>query len=173
MGRLVVRGGLTSNVVTAAIVVALVPTIVFGLRASEASQAEGTPSPVVHDDLAARVSALERRVAALEASTGTTASGSLMATPVSARGSLSLTGAGQTALDPFDLPAGLYKFSATCDNGFFNIEFAPLAGDEYVSISLVGSAPYSGSDNVEVAGGRYAMSVSCGGNWTVTAEPVR
>lgn len=85
---------------------------------------------------------------------------------------LSFSGSGDAGLDPFELPSGTYRFSASCDDGFFAIEMVPLDHEEFVFLSLVGMAPYEGSENVQLDGGEYALSVTCTGNWALAIEPL-
>ncbi|MGI8477101.1 MAG: hypothetical protein ACR2OO_12100 [Thermomicrobiales bacterium] len=113
----------------------------------------------------ARVSELKTQVAALQAQIPAPA-------PTDVPGTVSLSGSGQTAVDPFELPGGLYKFAATCDLGFFFVDFKPVAGNEFVSLPLAGEGPFRGSTNASIKGGRYAISIQCQGLWTLDISPV-
>ncbi|MDP9356592.1 MAG: hypothetical protein M3R02_15150 [Chloroflexota bacterium] len=155
-------------------IVVVLGIVVGGPKLGRAGIQPATPILVnANDDLRARVSALETRVAVLEAFVGATPP-VVYATPTATAepGTISFSGSGQTALDPFDLPGGLYKFSATCADGFFLVDMKPVTGSEYVSVSLIGSAPFTGSTNVSIKGGRYAVSIQCGAAWTLDIAPV-
>ncbi len=116
---------------------------------------------------------LEDRLAAVEAATKP--KGDPTEAPVVQAGDdpVNFSGSGATAIDPFSLEAGLYTTTATCDGGVFSLDIESLGSDEVVLSTLIGMAPYEGSANLEVEGGRYAFAVTCSGNWTLTIEEVR
>ncbi len=89
------------------------------------------------------------------------------------RDPVNFSGSGATAIEPFPLEAGLYTMTATCDGGVFSLDIDQVGGDEIVLSPLIGMAPYEGSANIDVEGGRYAFSVTCSGSWTLTIEEVR
>ena len=93
-------------------------------------------------------------------------------TAAAAEAEVSLSGSGQTVTDPFDLSAGLYELAASCDEGFFTVEMQSVTGDEHVTIMHFEVGPTAGSTNVEVGGGRYALSIECQGAWTLIIRPV-
>jgi hypothetical protein len=80
---------------------------------------------------------------------------------------LTFEGSGNTALEPFNLAAGVYAFSATCDEGIFFLDVTPVGGDEFMRLDL---DDVEGSTNVLLEGGRYVVSLTCQGNWSVAID---
>ena len=80
---------------------------------------------------------------------------------------LTFEGSGNTALEPFNLAAGVYAFSATCDEGIFFLDVTPVGGDEFMRLDL---DDVEGSTNVLLEGGRYVVSLTCQSNWSVAID---
>jgi len=122
------------------------------------------------DDLDGALAALDDRLATLEAE-GEIDRGGEEAPSGSGSGGdgdLALSGNGPSATDPFDLAAGSYRLEASCGAGFlFSLDIQRLDADEFVISTLIGSPPYSGSEVLTVEGGRYVISVTCDGAWTI------
>lgn len=126
------------------------------------------------DDLRRDLGSLERRVETVEALLpNTAANGDLDQGAEEESGTaeaVTFTGTGPSATEPFGLTAGSYRLEASCDGGFlFALEIQRIDAQEFVISTLIGSPPYSGSEVLMVEGGRYVFSVTCEGNWTVSA----
>ena len=112
-------------------------------------------------DLEDAVADLDERIAALE---DPVVGG---AAPVGG-GDLTFEGSGDNATEPFELPGGSYMLAFACDGGFqAMLDITALGSDEWVFSTLVGSPPYTGSEVLDFDGGRYVMSVSCQGAWSI------
>ncbi len=122
-------------------------------------------------DLDEALADLDDRVATLEASGSEDAGDADTGGNGPGRRTVGVTtfsGTGPTATDPFDLAAGSYRLEATCDGGFiFALDIQRLDGQEFVISTLIGTPPYEGSEVLTVDGGRYVVSVTCDGAWTL------
>jgi hypothetical protein len=133
-------------------------------------------------DLESRVSSHGREIERLEDKIATLETGSQPSDESKSEGSdepgstgegIELTGSGDSATQPVDIAAGAYTFAVTCSDGvIFTVDITPIGSDEFVISTLVGQPPFEGSEVLELEGGRYAFSVSCGGAWTLSLTPL-
>lgn len=108
------------------------------------------------------------------------AAGSPATVPTSTPQTIEFAGSGDRASDPFDLPAGDYRFDWTAKaSGHgcpFSMTLAPIGHDELIG-SAFDIAPdaegRTGSQVWDLDGGRYAWSIKaldC--TWTVRLAPI-
>ena len=119
------------------------------------------------------INSLWKHVRALETAVAPATASENDSEPVLADGELSFSGTGQQSTAPTEL-SGAYNVAATCDDGsFFTIDSVNVTDpDSFEFIDLFGETPFDSSAIATFDGDRYAFTISCDGNWTVTFTPL-
>jgi len=88
-------------------------------------------------------------------------------------GAIALSGSGKKSTDPIELN-GAYSMAATCAGGFFfSVDVVNVTNpDSFEFVNLFGEIPFDGSAVATFDGNRYAFSINCDADWTLTITPL-